>query len=76
MSQRLVGRCEGRLKAGRFRHLRSGRGFDVSRASWISSAAHTAWTRAVDGASELLLFAWCVEIVGVGRDDGCRRMEW
>lgn len=50
--------------------------FDVSRASWISSAAHTAWTRAVDGASELLLFAWCVEIVGVGRDDGCRRMEW
>jgi hypothetical protein len=50
--------------------------FDVSRASWISSAAHTAWTRAVDGASVLLLFACRVEIVGVGRDDGCRRMEW
>jgi hypothetical protein len=40
-----------------------------------TGAAHTAWTRAVDGASELLLFACCVEIVGVGRDDGCRRME-
>ena len=49
--------------------------FDVSRASWISSAAHTAWTRAVDGASDVLLFACSVGSVGVGRDDGYRRME-
>lgn len=52
--------------------------FDVSRASWRSSdatgAAHTAWTRAVDGASEEVLFAYSVGTVGVGRDDGWRQV--
>jgi hypothetical protein len=70
----LVDGCEGRLEAEGVRHLKSGRVFDVSRASWISSdatgAAHTAWTRAVDGASEEVLFAYSVGTVGVGRDDG------
>lgn len=42
--------------------------------SGATGAAHTAWRS--DGASVLLLFARSVEIVGVGRDDGCRRMEF
>jgi len=65
------------LRALGVRHLKSGRVFDVSRASWRSSdatgAGHTAWARAVDGASEVLLFARCVGRVGVGRGDGCRQ---
>lgn len=63
------------MEAEGVRHLKSGRMFGVSRASWIinsdaTGSAHTAWTRAVDGASEEVLFAYSVGAVGVGRDDG------
>lgn len=39
-----------------------------------TGAAHTAWTRAVDGASEEVLFAYSVGTVGVGRDDGYKQV--